>query len=164
VHQAKFTRLVSIVSLVSAAACLLRLDAAFAGSHNSPTTSSPSGYHTPKRTPRGKPVSSPKPPAQTDSTALLNKSLSEIRAGNLSAAVASITRLVALVPEEPRYRTLLDKTKGQLEFENWYRFQQKADPSDTAEVAAAMDEPGATPESARQKFLLWVNSVHWDKR
>jgi hypothetical protein len=95
---------------------------------------------------------------------LLSKSLGEIRSGNLSAAVNSLNRLVKLAPNEPQYKNLLAKTKTQLEFENWYRFQQKADPADVAEVSEAMGEPGTTPEVARQKFLLWVNSVQWEKR
>jgi hypothetical protein len=100
----------------------------------------------------------------SDSAILLNKSLSEIRSGNLAGAVNSLTRLVALAPGESGYKALLDKTRGQLEFENWYRFQQKADPADIKEVSQVMGEPGATPEAARQKFLLWVNSGKWEKK
>lgn len=163
--QTKLTRLVLVVSLVSAVACFLRLDVATAGSQNKARTSSPTGYHTPTRTPRGASVSRPKPPVVSDSAALLKKSLGEIRAGNLAAAANSLTRLTALAPGNDGYKALLDKTKAQLEFENWYRFQQKADSADVPEVSQAMDQPpGTTPEAAREKFLIWVNSCKWDKR
>ncbi len=95
------------------------------GSHYLADNPKPSGYHTEMENPRGEGADSASYRRQNLEAQLLRTTLKEVRFGDLDGAVASLQSLVALSPEEPSYRQLLDLARRQLEREGWYRFESK---------------------------------------
>lgn len=120
------------VTLVLAAAYLFGRPIAMVSSQNLSESGSFSGYHIGSNKPRGKVGHCALHNQESLEVELLKTTLTALKGGHLEEAISALSQLVAVVPEEQCYHSLLNLACRQLETEGWYRFQSKFNPSDNS--------------------------------
>jgi len=91
----------------------------------SPPHAQTSGYHTDPTKPSATQSSVSQNTDEGRQAQLLNESLREIKAGDLTSACDTLTKLVRLAPSEPRYAQLLVMVRRQQQMQSWYRYQSR---------------------------------------